>query len=70
MSSSAAPNAAAARACSLVPSGAAARARVLTPTGFVDTIRSGTMVYEERTGKLDRLARGTARNIRTRLWSW
>jgi len=21
-----------------------------TPTGFVDTIRSGTMVYEERTG--------------------
>ena len=25
-------------------------ARVWTPTGFVDTIRSGTMVYEERTG--------------------
>jgi hypothetical protein len=23
---------------------------VWTPTGFVDTIRSGTMVYEERTG--------------------
>ncbi len=22
-----------------------------TPTGFVDTIRSGTMVYEERTGR-------------------
>ena len=26
------------------------RAEVWTPTGFVDTIRSGTMVYEERTG--------------------
>jgi hypothetical protein len=24
---------------------------VWTPTGFVDTIRSGTMVYEERTGR-------------------
>ena len=24
--------------------------QVWTPTGFVDTIRSGTMVYEERTG--------------------
>ncbi len=23
---------------------------IWTPTGFVDTIRSGTMVYEERTG--------------------
>ncbi len=40
-----------------------------TPTGFVDTIRSGTMVYEERT-EGDRLARSTPRNIRTRLWSW
>ena len=26
------------------------RAGQWTPTGFVDTIRSGTMVYEERTG--------------------
>jgi len=26
------------------------RGAVWTPTGFVDTIRSGTMVYEERTG--------------------
>jgi hypothetical protein len=24
---------------------------VWTPTGFVDTIRSGTMVYEERIGR-------------------
>ena len=28
----------------------AVAANVWTPTGFVDTIRSGTMVYEERTG--------------------
>ena len=28
-----------------------ARAKSGTPTGFVDTIRSGTMVYEERTGR-------------------
>ena len=28
----------------------AERLRPWTPTGFVDTIRSGTMVYEERTG--------------------
>ena len=27
------------------------RNRHWTPTGFVDTIRSGTMVYEERTGR-------------------
>ena len=26
------------------------RIQYWTPTGFVDTIRSGTMVYEERTG--------------------
>jgi len=26
------------------------RTDLWTPTGFVDTIRSGTMVYEERTG--------------------
>ena len=28
----------------------AVKAELWTPTGFVDTIRSGTMVYEERTG--------------------
>jgi Rv0078B-related antitoxin len=29
----------------------ATRRDIWTPTGFVDTIRSGTMVYEERTGR-------------------
>ena len=32
------------------PANAQFAADVWTPTGFVDTIRSGTMVYEERTG--------------------
>ena len=32
-------------------------------------LRSGTMVYEEKNRKWDRLARSTPRNIRTRLWS-
>lgn len=34
----------------LAPVSEAFTRSVWTPTGFVDTIRSGTMVYEERTG--------------------
>ena len=36
-------------------SASAASASSGPPPGFVDTIQSGTMVYEERTGKWDRL---------------